>query len=274
MQVNITNPETQEEFIYYMDDKLRNFLNKIKETLEKHDRDYVMLIDGYEGAGKSTFGIQIGRYIDPSLSLDQICLTAEEFKQAIIHAKKNQCIIYDEAVTGLTAGDSITRVGKLLKSMMMQMRQKNLCVIVILPTIFELSKYVVFHRSKAFFHIYEVNNLRGYFVGYSKSDTRDVYLKGKKTYTYGRKSPFRGRFYGKLPLDDESYRAKKEKALFEVDDEEDANKKTILVDDLCYFAKKELNETIKGLDKRFRAYGIRTDVKTRVARAGRRRELG
>ena len=62
-------------------------------------------------------------------------MTVDEFKQAINNAGKAECVIYDEAVTGMTSGDSISKIGKALKSMMMQMRQKNLFVIIIIPVI-------------------------------------------------------------------------------------------------------------------------------------------
>ena len=132
------------EWSFHVDKKLQKFLiDKVKDRITKKDKDYVLLIDGYEGSGKSTFGMQMGKFVDPSLTLDRVCLTADEFKQRILDAKKGQCVIYDEAVTGMSAGNSITRIGKLLKSLMMQMRQQNLFVIVILPSVFELNRYAV-----------------------------------------------------------------------------------------------------------------------------------
>lgn len=120
---------------FYLHKGLQVYLDKIKEAIqEAKDRDWVILVDGYEGAGKSVFSMQIAKYVDPSLDLSRVCMTAEEFKEAIINAKRGQAVIYDEAVTGLSSTDSIRKVGRVLKSMMMQMRQKNLFVIIILPS--------------------------------------------------------------------------------------------------------------------------------------------
>ena len=146
-------------------------------------------------------------------------MTAEEFKSAVINSGKGQCVIYDEAVTGLTSSDSISRVGKLLKSLMMQMRQKNLFIIVILPIIFDLNKYSVLSRARSFFHIYEKKDRMGYWVGYNRKDLRDLYLKGKKTHSYKVRSYFNGRFYGKYAVDEEKYRKKKEDALMSSDED-------------------------------------------------------
>ena len=223
MVYELTDPVTKEKISYHVDKKVVYLLEGVKDYISKRDKDYVMLVDGYEGSGKSTFAIQCGKYVDPSLDLSRICMTPDEFKQAIIGAKKGQCVIYDEAVTGLTAGDSITKVGRILKSMMMQMRQKNLFVIVIMPVIFEFNKYAVLSRARFFFHIYESKGRMGYFVGLNKKGTRLTYLKGKKTHSYSVRSRFNGRFYGKFGLGESQdilYRKKKEESLFEVGEDE------------------------------------------------------
>lgn len=222
--VDITNPATNEVWSYHIEKKLIPYLDAVKKNIEKKDRDFVILVDGYEGSGKSTFAQQIGRYLDNSLNLEKICMTADEFKQAIINANKGDCIIYDEAVMGLSSGESITRVGRILKSMMMQMRQKNLFVIIVIPAFFELNKYAVLGRAKGLFHIYEKQGKRGFFVGYNKADMKKIYLMGRKSYSYCWRSYFNGKFYGKFAVDEAQYRKKKEDALFGMDEEKDDEK--------------------------------------------------
>ena len=214
--INPNNPE--ENLSYHIDKKALKFLDKkVIPMINQHDKDFVLCCGGYEGSGKSTIMQQWGRYVDPTLCLDRICMTADEFKQAIARAEKGQCVIYDEAVTGMSASDSITRVGRLLKSMMMQMRQKNLFVIVIIPSIFELNKYTVLSRIRAYIHVYENKGKMGYFSGFNKRDTRMVYFKGKKNYSIKVRTRFRGRFYGKYAVDEVLYRKKKADALFTLD---------------------------------------------------------
>lgn len=250
----------KENINYHIDRRLIKFLDKkVKEQISKRDKDYVLLIDGYEGSGKSTFAAQIGKYVDPSLTLDRICMTANEFKEAIIHGGHNQCVIYDEAVTGLTSGDSITRIGRLLKSMMMQMRQKNLFVIVVLPIIFELNKYAVLSRAKSFFHIYETGGRTGYFVGYNRKDLRLLYIKGKKTYSYKIRSRFIGRFYGKWALGKEEYEfyiKKKEETLFQLEEEDEFDKKYEQRNRLLKLIKEEMHLTLENMEILLAKYGI------------------
>lgn len=215
----VKNPNNPDETLhYYISKRMIAYLESVKSKINKKDKDYVLIIDGYEGSGKSTLAMQIGKYVDPDLNLDRICLTSDEFKQAIINAKKGQCVIYDEAVTGMAAGESITRIGRLLKSMMMQMRQKNLFVIIVIPAVFDLNKYAVLSRARALFHVYERKDDHKW-VGYNKKDLKMLYLKGKKTYSYRVRSFFTGIFRGKFVVNEEKYRKKKEEALFLMDSE-------------------------------------------------------
>ena len=216
------------EYSFSVDAKLKHFLDeKVIKRINGRDKDYVMLVSGYEGAGKSTWAIQAAKYVDNNFCLDRVVFTPEAFRAAINAAEKGQCVVYDEAVTGLTAGGSITKVGRLLKSMMMQMRQKNLFVIIVIPSVFELNKYAVLHRAMCLFHVLEKKN-RHSWVGYNKRDTKNTYILGKKNHSMKIKSRFTGRFYGNLPLNEEDYKKKKQDSLDEEDMvEEKVNKFSI-----------------------------------------------
>lgn len=210
---------------YYIEPRLkRNLDEKIRNSLAKKDKDFVMCIDGKEGAGKSWFAFQIGKHVDPTLDLSRVVFNAEQFREAIFKAKKGQCIVYDEAITGLSSRASLSGVNRVLISLMMQMRQKNLFVIIVLPTFFLLDKYVALFRARVLFHVYECKGKRGYFKVYNAKAKTRLYLMGKHTYSYMSKkvrTNFRGRFYGVFALGDEKveekYRKNKEKALMDVE---------------------------------------------------------
>lgn len=215
----------REDLDYYIYPRLRdNLLNKVIPSLTKKDKDVVIAIDGGEGTGKSTLALQIGKFVDPTLELRRIVFNAEDFRKAIFEAKKGQCIIYDEAFTGLSSRSSLSGINKALVSLMMQMRQKNLFVIIVLPTFFLLDKYVALFRTKALFHVYESGGNRGYFKVYNRKAKKRLFLEGKATYSYMNwkiKTNFKGRFYGVFALGDEkiekAYREKKAKALEETE---------------------------------------------------------
>jgi len=223
-RVTIRDPKYENPITYYLDPKLKQNLDeKLIPSLKKKDKDAVICIDGAEGSGKSTLAFQIGKYVDPTLNLSRIVFDADGFRKAIFKAKKGQCVIFDEAFTGFSSRSSLSAINRALVSLMMQMRQKNLFVIIVLPTFFLLDKYVALFRTKVLIHVYENKGIRGYFRVYNKKKKKLLYLMGKQTYSYGSKSgkyvhtKFKGRFYGVFAIGDEKceeeYRKKKAKAL-------------------------------------------------------------
>lgn len=219
--VKIDDPKTGKVIEYFMEPRLKNNLDEtVKGVLAKKDKDCFLVFDGAEGSGKSTLALQVGKYVDPSLDLSRIVFDAESFREAVLKAKKNQCIIFDEAFNGLSSRASLSAMNKVLVGLMMQMRQKNLFVIMVLPTFFLLERYAAIFRSKALIHVYESGGNRGYFRVYNKKLKKLLYLIGKKDYSYNNKqvrTKFYGRFYGKFALGDEKvedkYRKKKMDAL-------------------------------------------------------------
>ena len=212
--------DLQRSVKYYMDDRLKSNLDKsVVEALAKKDKDFVMCIDGAEGVGKSTLAMQIGRYVDPTLDLNRVVFDAESFREAILKAKKGQCIIYDEAFTGFSSRSALSGINRALVSLAMQMRQKNLFIIIVLPTIFLLDKYLALFRTKVLIHCYENKGIRGYFRVYPTKLKKMLIMSGVKTYSYKVRTNFKGRYYGVFALGDEKldkkYREKKEKALNE-----------------------------------------------------------
>lgn len=196
---------------FYMDGNLEQQLeNKIKPNIHKKDKDWVCIIDGPEGSGKSVLAQQIGKKLDPSFNISRMCMNSDEFTKAIIKSKKGQCIIFDEAFTGLSSRGALSEINRLLVSLMMEMRQKNLFVIIVMPTYFELERYVALFRARGLFHVYEKNNKRGYWIYFNRKKKKYLYLKGKKMYDYNvTKCTFLGRFHDQYTIDEQVYREKK-----------------------------------------------------------------
>lgn len=221
--VKIFNPKTK-EFVkeYFIEERLKRNLdeNVAHGQLVKKNKDLFMVVDGKEGSGKSTLAMQIGKYADPTLDTNRIVFSPDDFREAILNAKKGQCIIYDEAFTGFSSRSSLSPINRVLVSLAMQMRQKNLFIIIVLPTIFLLDKYIAMFRAKVLIHVYENKGHRGYFRLFNEEKKKLLILFGNKTMSYNVKAAytrFKGRFYGKFALGDESiekkYLKKKEFAL-------------------------------------------------------------
>lgn len=201
---------------YSMDGYLVDNLDMAKGVIRK-DLDMVFAVDGPEGAGKSVFTMQAAYYVDPTLNIDRIVFTPKDFRQAIINSKPFQSVIYDEAYTGLSSRATMSLINRTLISMLAEIRQKNLFVWVVMPTFFDLDKYVALWRSRGLIHVYFGSDFqRGYFAFYNSDKKKDLYIQGKKFYSYANPRPnFIGRFTNFYPLDEAAYRAKKKASLID-----------------------------------------------------------
>ena len=216
--VVIKDPKSKKEITYFLEPWIkRKFDDKILPDIQKKDKDCIIAFDGKEGSGKTTVALQWCKYIDPSFNLSRICFTPEEFREVVFKAKKNEAIMFDEAFTGFSSRASLSGVNRTLISLMMQVRQKNLFIAIVLPTVFLLDKYISLFRTRVLVHVYEVNGRRGFFKVYSAKKKRLLLLhKDSKVYSYGINTNKKGRFYGVFALgeDEEAkYRKKKEEAL-------------------------------------------------------------
>ena len=215
-------PNEQHE--YYMDGYLKNAYETAKKEI-KNDWDFIFIYDGVEGSGKSVKAMQDAVFCDPNMTLKQMAWTPETFKTAILNAEKFQSVIYDESHSGLNSRAAMTSVNRNLVSLLTEIRQKNLFVFIVLPTFFDLDKYVALWRSRALIHVYTKNSFeRGYFAFYNVDKKKMMYVKGKKFYQYSVVKPnFIGRFTNYYPLDQDEYRKLKYKALKERDNKETDN---------------------------------------------------
>lgn len=256
--VKITDPKTEKIHEFYFDKRLyTSLVKKVRKSVQKKDKDRVIIVDGAEGGGKSTFTFQMAKILCPSFNLKDICFTSEEFIRAISRAKPYDCIVYDEAFTGLSSRGALSEVNRMLVSLMMEMRQKNLFVIIVLPTFFLLDKYVAMWRARDLFHIYERNGERGFWVYYNRNKKKLLYLKGKKEYIYsGVKSNFRGRFIKGYIVDEKKYRDKKGVALKSRDRRTKSDKFKGQRDNLIRLLHKELDLTLKELSDKVKEYKI------------------
>lgn len=203
--------QVNEEHCIYYDGYLKSNLENVKKDVRKRNFDSFICITGREGYGKSTFAFQVAMFLDPTFDLDRVCFTPDQFVEAVQSAKKFEAIVLDESVGWLSSRGSMSKFNKQLIKIFSEMRSKNLFVILVIPSFFELDKYPAIHRSTGLIHV----SKRGYFGCYDYPTKRKLYYVGKKTYTYSVKPNFIGRFTAYFPLDEEAYEEKKQKAINE-----------------------------------------------------------
>jgi len=201
---------------YYLDGYLVNQLEYCKNAV-KDDWDVWIVIDGLEGAGKSTFAQQIAYYLDPTFNIDRIAFSGREHEQNILHdTTPCQAYILDEAGDGMESASHMTKFNKMLKRTSQKVRQYNLFNILCLPSFFDLAKYYAIHRSWCLINVdVEIDEekkrlKRGKFFFYSRRRRKILYLKGKKELNYNvAKANFYGRFTSKWVVDEAEYKRRK-----------------------------------------------------------------
>lgn len=205
------------ELGYFLDQIVRPQLDIIKEQVLKHDRDWTAVIDGEEGVGKSVLAQQIAKYLDPDFNLDNIVFNSDDFIKAIKNpnVKKGACIVLDEAFSSANSRASMTDVNRSLIAVATEMRQKNLFILIVIPSFFDLDKYFALWRCKALFHvIFRPDGSRGSYYVYPKEVKKLLYINGKKTYNYTNPlSPFAVCSFGNTyTVGEMEYRTKKSEA--------------------------------------------------------------
>ncbi len=221
--------ETPEGKEVYIDGYLLSNLQQFKKMVLKDDLDCILLVDGGEGSGKSVLAQQMAKFLDPTFCVEDITFSGGQFKKAVIEAKKYKCIVFDEALSALNKMKSISSLNVSVVDLLAEVRQKNLFIIIILPSFFDLTKNVACWRSRALFHVYMKGQTfkRGFFNAYSYDKKLNLFIGGKKFYNYNCATPsFYGRFTNGYAVDELEYRKLKLTNLraYAVDDDVEDNK--------------------------------------------------
>ena len=231
---------------FSMDGYLKNALDTAKHVV-KADWDMIFLYDGLEGVGKSVKAMQDAKYCDPNFNLEKIAFTPNAFRRCVINAPKYSSVVYDEAFTGLNSRATMSYINRALVQMLAEIRQKNLFIFVVAPAFHDFDKYVALHRSRALIHCYTAENFqRGYFAFYNIERKKQLFILGKKFYSYKEVKPnFIGRFSNHYVVDEQAYKKLKRDSLL---NREQAREDSAALKELEVMMFNRIIETLEKLD--------------------------
>lgn len=207
-----------------------------KNAVMNQDMDFVILVDGNEGSGKSVLAMQIAQFLDIDGIIDintQLCFYPEEVKKAILNLKKFKAIVWDEARRGLNRRRSTEKVNIEMTDLFAECRQHNLFLVVVMPSFYDMDMNLAVWRSRALVHVwYDWNHQdidkplrRGYFRFYSEQGKKKLYcdrlLRRMYKYPLLRGDCFDATFTNYYVVDEEQYRMKKRKAENKYSEEKD-----------------------------------------------------
>lgn len=225
--VTITQPDGKEHS-FYMDGYHLANLDHLKKNVRK-DYDAFILYVGKEGYGKTTIALQDAIYCDPTFNLDRVCFTIDQFVEQVEKAEKYQAIVFDETMGYLSNRQSSSKFNRILIKIMSEMRSKNLFVFLCIPSLFIMDWYVAYHRTSGMIRVHE----RGRFCSYDYKKKQELFMKGKKSYSYCVPANFFGKFTKYFPIDKEAYEAKKQESIKEWDKRTSTTERVVEQRDKC-----------------------------------------
>jgi len=201
---------------------------------KKSKKDAVLIFEGGEGEGKTTFSIATGYYIAEKTGrhFGQDCLFFN-LKEMIDFAKKTEdkIIIWDEPALEALSTDSRRNVAVDLTRLLMMARKKRHFIMINMAKFYKFNEYVIVDRPLALIHVYSRKNIQsGRFLYIRKKNLEPLYLdwkyKKRRNYKKYAHPTVRGSFPDVLnpnyknnvlsEFDNEAYEKRKDQAILSI----------------------------------------------------------
>ncbi len=112
----------------------------------KKQNDFVVVVIGREGSGKTTFSTQLCSWVNPSFSVERICLGSKETIQNLRATKTGDALQIDEGGLSFFSREAMTTMNRAMVKIFMTIRLKSLFCVVCIPDLKSIDKYVREHR--------------------------------------------------------------------------------------------------------------------------------
>jgi hypothetical protein len=163
----------------------------IKRCIQKNPkRDAVLLNEGAEGEGKTSYSVALAYYIaeqsNREFSHKNVFFDIDTMIK-FLQNNEGQIAIWDEPALQSLSGDSLSKVVKDLKRMLMMCRNKRHFIIINMTYFTEFGNYIVWQRPLGMIHVYSRNELEsGRFIYVRKKFLERLWLdwKTKKQRNY------------------------------------------------------------------------------------------
>jgi ribosomal protein L37AE/L43A len=196
-----------------------------RNAVMNQDIDFVCLVDGVEGGGKSVHAMQIAAFMDKDRKIDidtQVCYTNEDLTRAITTLPKFKSVVFDEAGRGFNRRSSTDKANVQLVNLFRECRKNNLFLFIVMPSFYDMDMNMAVWRSRCLIHIdytWDRDNPR---KPLSRGLARFYNEKGKKSlycnklwrqqyhYPFLKNMSFDYRFPHHYVVSEEEYRRKKQ----------------------------------------------------------------
>lgn len=206
---------------FAIDAGLLRAIQFIRLMASKYSMLGVVVVTGDPGTGKSTLFTQLAKIIDKDCTLDNCSFSVEDFCENVgKSARTNEVQVQaDDEASDLMSRSALQSGNKKILITLARMRSKKIIVFLMLPSFFDLDRTIAMFYTKMVVRCYNKGQLhRGYFDAWlGNKAVRELYLNGKKTYSYYKPRPnLKGRFAPCFCFDQKQYDDKKDLALSRV----------------------------------------------------------
>lgn len=232
--------------VFSIDDTLASNLDMaIKRNQTRWD--YVGIITGLPGAGKSVFSTFAARYCCEWFDDKYIAFDADEFIEICDKAPEYSSVVLDESYKDLNSKAGMAGDFQKIINYLQLVRQKHLFIFLILPDFFSLNKHIAIFRSSHLYVVHVDNSDDTMVSVFDRNSKKDLYILGKQFMNY---RAVKSNFHFKTPakpshgniIDQEKYNERKKKHLLQQGkDQEGFTKDKAIKDRLIYFMYSNLN---------------------------------
>jgi len=182
---------------WFIHNTLATTLKTAVHRVVKKKWDYVAVVSGIPGAGKSTLARTCAKFVCPWFDEKYIAFTYEDFVKLCDNSPENSAIVLDESFEAMNTKVSTSPQFQKIIQHLQLIRQRHLFVFLCLPNFFDLSKGIGVFRTSHLFVVYDdENGNRGKFAAYDRNAKRKLYIRGNRYLDYHAWSPnFRGKFF-------------------------------------------------------------------------------
>jgi hypothetical protein len=175
-------------FDYPLDDALLSKIDLMIARCEQKNpkKDAVLLFEGMEGEGKTTYSIAVGYYIKWRTGREFSDLNVfSDLRKMIDFLKStdNQLAIWDEPALQALSKDSLTTIVKDLERLLMMARKKRHFIMINMSYFNKFSEYIVWQRPLGMIHVYSRNELEaGRYVYIKKKSLEYLWDEWRRTH--------------------------------------------------------------------------------------------
>lgn len=128
---------------------IEKIAGKIKEDFLESENDYIVLVFGAEGEGKSNFAFHLAKHVDPDFDINNVVFSKKQWRKAANNFDPESAIVADEGVNIISSLDVHSKEQKRIIKKVTKMRAHRFLHIYCLSTPELLDKrYFVKHRMQ------------------------------------------------------------------------------------------------------------------------------